>query len=199
LSPPRQGNSRPAALGGMELSNIVTDLRHHLIFTTINHIREDRVKGEDGIHSLARPPQDWRHGSENICRRNVLTSGSIRTCGDPRMALWRLAASRPCFGQIHWTARSWALAFSLGNSTLAQGNLLVAAFKARPVDPVCSRPLAKPPVYTGRVKKSGSSRSNRIHNPSGDSLRQHSASCRGVVNTWQTRCLLTRLTLRRRV
>jgi hypothetical protein len=63
-----------------QFTYIVTDLRHHLILNRIKHRTYFEVKGEDGIESLVRPPairKTWRHGSDIICRRNVLTLRSF--------------------------------------------------------------------------------------------------------------------------
>lgn len=111
------------------------------------------------------------------------------------------AACRPApvVRAIHWTARSWALAFSLGNSTLAQGTELVAANGQKSVRPVFRRPLASTPTDTRRGIKSGNRHMARFLSPPGDRSRPPHLDCRGVLSKWQTRCLLTRLILKRRV
>lgn len=195
----RQENSRISTRLCIQFINIVTDLRHLLIFDRINPRRVFKVKGEDGIGLSQGRHRNWRHQSEVICRRNVLTPGSIRSCGHvPHAVSGGTPPLRPCVRAIHWTARSWALVFSLGTSTLAQGNLLVAATSEKSVPPIFGRSLANTPVHTERGMKSGNRNLARFPALFGDRLSEPRLACRGVVNTWQTRCLLTRLTLRRR-
>lgn len=156
------------------------------------------MKGEDGISCRKAAIRNWRHESETICRRNVLTPGSIRSCGTSRMLFPAARRPAPVVRAIHWTVRSWALAFSLGTSTLAQGTELVAADGQKSARPVFSRPLAYTPSDTRRGIKSGNRHLARFLSPPGDRPRPPHLACRGVLSKWQTRCLLTRLTLRRR-
>lgn len=80
-----QENSRISTRRRIQFINIVTDLRHPLIFGRIKHRRISKVKGEDGI-SLSQGRQEyWRQRKRDHLPPNVLTPGSIRSCGVSRM------------------------------------------------------------------------------------------------------------------
>jgi hypothetical protein len=63
------------------------------------------VKGEDGIVSRKAAMEIGADRREIICRRNVLTPGSIRSCGISRMCFPAVRRLTPVCSGIHWTRK----------------------------------------------------------------------------------------------